>query len=87
MTTKAPIKVNDKTKETIRYLAALSDATQADIVDRAVREYASRHAGEIAKGMERARAVLAGGDSAIAAHLLGEPLAALERVAGKQQHS
>ncbi|HTE83917.1 MAG TPA: hypothetical protein VK821_04225 [Dehalococcoidia bacterium] len=85
MTTQAPIKVSEQTKQRIRYLAALSDATQADIVDRAVSEYAARHAGDIAKGMERARAVLAGGDTAIAAHLLGEPLEAIERVTGKHK--
>jgi predicted transcriptional regulator len=84
MTTQAPIKVSKQTKERIRYLAALSDATQADIVDRAVTEYAARHATDIAKGMERARAVLASGDAAIAAHLLGEPLEAVQRVAGNQ---
>lgn len=53
----APIKVNEQTKVRIRYLAALTDATQAEIVDRAVSEYAERHADEIAAGMERARAV------------------------------
>jgi predicted transcriptional regulator len=83
----APIKVNEQTKERIRYLAALTDATQAEIVDRAVSEYAARHAGEIAKGMERARAVLASGDAAIAAYLLDEPLEAVERIAGKQSSS
>jgi len=30
----APIKVNEETKERIRYLAALVDTTQADVVDR-----------------------------------------------------
>jgi hypothetical protein len=35
--------------------------------------------------MERARTVLAGGDTAIAAHLLGEPLEAIERVTGKHK--
>jgi hypothetical protein len=85
MTTQAPIKVSEQTKQRIRYLAALSYATQGDIVDRAVSEYAARHAGDIAKGMERARTVLAGGDTAIAAHLLGEPLEAIERVTGKHK--
>lgn len=83
MTTQAPIKVNQLTKERIRYLAAFSDATQADIVDRAVSEYAARHAAAVVKGMERARTVLAGGDAAIAAHLLNEPVEAVQRVAGK----
>jgi hypothetical protein len=83
----APIKVSEQTKERIRYLAALTDATQAEIVDRAVTEYAARHADEIAKGMERARAVLASGDAAIAAYLLGEPVGDIERVSGNRSGS
>jgi len=83
----SPIKVNERTKERIRYLAALTDATQAEIVDRAVSEYAARHADEIAAGMERARSVLAAGDAAIAAYLLDEPVEAIVRVAGKQSAS
>ncbi len=83
----APIKVGKQTKERIRYLAALTDATQAEIVDRAVSEYAARHADEIAQGMERARAVLASGDAAIAAYLLDEPVEAVDRVGGKKPAS
>ncbi len=78
----APIKVNEGTKERIRYLAALIDTTQADVVDKAVAEYAVRHADLIEKGIDRARSVLADGDAAIAAHLLGEPLEAVQRVSG-----
>ena len=44
MASQAPIKVSEQTKERIRYLAALTDVTQAEIVDRAVGEYATRHA-------------------------------------------
>jgi hypothetical protein len=65
----------------------LTDATQAEIVDRAITEYAARHADEIAAGMERARAVLASGDAAIAAYLLDEPVEAVERIAGKPSTS
>jgi len=83
----APIKVNKQTKERIRYVAALTDATQAEIVDRAVSEYAVRHADEIAAGMERARAVLASGDAAIAAYLLDESVEAVEGVAGTKPTS
>jgi predicted transcriptional regulator len=83
----APIKVNEQTKERIRYLAALTDATQAEIVDRAVSEYAARHADEITAGMERARAVLSSGDTAIAAYLLDEPVEAVERIAGTKPAS
>ena len=82
MASQAPIKVHEQTKERIRYLAALTDATQADVVDRAVAEFAERHANEIANGMRRAREVLAGGDAAIAAYLLNEPLESVKRVAG-----
>jgi hypothetical protein len=79
----APIKVDEGTKERIRYLAALIDTTQADVVDRAVREYAVRHADLVEKGIDRARSVLASGDAAIAAHLLDVPADAVERVAGR----
>ena len=79
----APIKVDEGTKERIRYLAALIDTTQADVVDRAVREYAVRHVDLIEKGIDRARSVLASGDAAIAAHLLDVPSDAIERVAGR----
>lgn len=82
MGTQAPIKVSEQTKDRVRYLAALTDATQAEIVDLAVTEYAARHADQIAAGLERAREILAGGDAAVAALLLGEPVAAVERVAG-----
>jgi hypothetical protein len=83
----APIKVSEQTKERVRYLAALTDATQAEIVDRAVSEYAERHADEIAAGMERARAVLSSGDAAIAAYLLDEPVEAVECIAGTKPAS
>ena len=78
----APIKVNEETKERIRYLAALIDTTQAEVVDRAVQEYAVRHADLIEKGIDHARSVLAAGDVAIAAHLLDVPLDAVQRVSG-----
>ncbi len=81
MNSQSPIKVAEETKERIRYLAALVDTTQADVVDRAVREFAVRHADLIEKGIDRARSVLVGGDVAIAAHLLDVPLEAVERVA------
>ena len=73
MSTQSPIKVNEQTKERIRYLAALTDTTQADVVDRAVQEFAVRHADLVQGGIDRARSVLAGGDAAIAAHLLKDP--------------
>src|SRR3984893_11983187 len=83
MANQAPIKVSGATKERIRYLAALTDATQAEVVDRAVEEYAARHADAINQGIERARLVLAGGDAAIAAHLLDVPAEDIQRIAGQ----
>jgi predicted transcriptional regulator len=83
MTGQAPIKVSAQTKERIRYLAALTDVTQAEIVDRAVAEYAARHADLVSEGIERARLVLAGGDVAIAAHLLDVPAEDVRRIAGE----
>ena len=85
MAGQSPIKVSAATKERIRYIAALTDATQAEVVDRAVEEYAARHADAIAAGIERARSVLAGGETAIAAHLLDVPVEDIERVAGQRQ--
>jgi hypothetical protein len=82
MASQAPIKVSETTKERIRYLAALTDATQAEVVDRAIEEYAARHVDAIKEGIERARVVLAGGDVAIAAHLLGVPVEDVQRIAG-----
>jgi hypothetical protein len=78
----SPIKVKEETKERIRYLAALVDTTQADVVDRAVQEYAVRHADLIEKGIDRARSVLAAGDAALAAHLLGRSFDDVQRVSG-----
>ncbi len=83
MANQAPIKVSGATKERIRYLAALTDATQAEVVDRAIEEYAARHASAIKKGIERAQSVLAGGDTAIA-YLLDVPVEDIERVAGNR---
>jgi predicted transcriptional regulator len=77
----APIKVNEDTKERIRYLAALINTTQAEVVDRAIREYAQRHADLIEKGIDHARSVLAAGDVAIAPHLLEGP-DAVRRMSG-----
>jgi predicted transcriptional regulator len=81
MASQSPIKVSEQTKERVRYLAALTDVTQAEIVDRAVEEYAVRHADAVAEGIERARAVLAGGDVAIASHLLDMPAEDIQRIA------
>lgn len=78
----APIKVDEATRERVRYLAALLGTSQADVVGQAVTEYAARHTELVEKGIERARSVLRAGDAAIAAHLLGVPEEAVERIAG-----
>jgi predicted transcriptional regulator len=78
----SPIKVSPQTKERIRYLAALTDTTQTQLVDRAIEEYTVRHADLIEKGIDTARSVLAVGDVAIAAHLLNVPDEAVRRIAG-----
>ena len=80
----SPIKVSPQTKERIRYLAALTDTTQTQLVDRAIEEYTARHADLIEKGIDTARAVLALGDVAIAAHLLDVPDEAVRRIAGQR---
>jgi len=78
-----PIKVNVEKKMRIRYVAALVDTTQAEVVDRAVQEFAVRHADLIDQGIDRARSVLACGDTAVAAHLIARPLDHVQRVSGK----
>jgi predicted transcriptional regulator len=83
-TTQAPIKVNEQTKERIRYLATFIDTTQADIVDRAIHEFTVRHADVIEKGISNARTALAGGDAAIAALLLDEPVESVQRISGRR---
>jgi len=81
----SPIKVSPQTKERIRYLAALTDTTQTQLVDRAIEEYAVRHTDLIEKGIDTARSVLAVGDVAITAHLLNLPDNAVRRIAGAPQ--
>lgn len=83
----ASSKLSEPMKERVRYLAALTHTTQAEIVNRSVSQYAERHADEIATGLERARAVLALDDATIAAYLLDEPIEAVERIAGKHPAS
>jgi predicted DNA-binding protein len=80
----SPIKVSPQTKERIRYLAALTDTTQTQLVDRAIEEYTARHADLIERGIDAARSVLAIGDVAIAAHLLDVPDEAVRRIAGQR---
>ena len=84
MTTQSPIKVSGTTKERIRYLAAVANLTQGEIVDQAVQEYAARHADMIENGIDQARSVLLGGNAAIAAHLLDVPTEAIQLVGGRR---
>ncbi len=82
MATQAPLKVHPATKERIRYLSALEDVSQAEIVDRAVTEYAARHAVDIQQGLDRAREALAGGPVGTVSYLLDVPESDVARVAG-----
>ena len=82
MSSQSPKKVSGDTKEHIRYFAAVSGATQAEIVDQSAREYPVRHSDLVEKGVDRARSVVAGGDADIAAFLLNIPGAEVQRVAG-----
>lgn len=79
--------MSPQTKDRVRYLAALTDSTQTQLVDRAIEEYAVRHADLVEKGIANARAVLAGGDAAIAAHLLDVPEDAVRRVVAARSAS
>ena len=82
MSSQSPKKVSGDTKEHIRYFAAVSGATQAEIVDQSAREYPVRHSDLVEKGVDRARSVVAGGDADIVAFLLNIPGAEVQRVAG-----
>ncbi len=80
----SPIKVNAETKEQIRVGAALLKCSQAELVGRAVSEYAARHAGELRAGIADAGAALALGDDAASAYLAGSDADTLERVTGRR---
>ena len=84
MSNQGPIKDNERVEDRVHYSTALTDVTQAEIVVRRVAEYATRRTDVIAKVTDRAREVLAGGDVAIAAHLLGEAPDAVVRVSGRR---
>jgi hypothetical protein len=80
----SPLKVNAETKEQIRVAAALLGCGQAELVRRAVSEYARRHADELRAGIAAAGAALALGDDAAIAYLAGEDAATLDRVTGRK---
>lgn len=84
MASQAPVKVNPDTHARIRYLAALTNLTQGEIVERAVMEFAVRHPDLIEKGLDEARSVLNVHDNAsLASYLLDMPAERVNRVAGK----
>ena len=80
----SPLKVNAETKEQIRVAAALLGCGQAELVRRAVSEYARRHADELRAGIAAAGAALALGDDAAIAYLAGEDVATVDRVTGRK---
>jgi len=84
MANQAPVKVNPDTHARIRYLAALTNLTQGEVVERAVVEFAVRHPDLIEKGLDEARSVLNVHDNtSLAAYLLDMPEERVKRVAGK----
>ena len=85
MSTQAPIKASPETRERLRLMASLLGSTQSDIVDRAVQEFAVRHAEELSAGIARARTVLAGGDDAIAGYLADTAIVDVKRVSGSSR--
>ena len=84
MSNEGPIEDNEQIEDRVHYSVAPTDASQAEIVNRGLVEYATRRTDVIAKATDRAREVLAGGDVAIAAHLLGEVPDAVARVSGRR---
>jgi predicted transcriptional regulator len=81
-TAQSPIKVSSETHQKIRAAAQATGKTQADVVGMAIDEFVGRHADELAAGLDRARAALAGGQSATVAYLLGVDAEAIKRVGG-----
>lgn len=81
----APIKVNAETKEQIRVAAAFLGCSQAELVSRAMNEFARRHEPELRSGIARAGAALALGDDAAIAYLAGESAATVDRVTGRSR--
>lgn len=59
-----------------------ADVTRDEIVDGSIAEDATRHADDIATGIDSARGAAADGDVAVAAHLLGESPDSVARVSG-----
>jgi predicted transcriptional regulator len=75
------LKVESGTKERLRYVAAIEDRAQYQVLDEALAEYIERHADRFRAGIDRMTAVLRRGDRALAAHMTGlgeEDLARLE---------
>lgn len=64
----SPIKVQESTKEKVRYAALMSGLQQAELVERAVDEYVERHRAEFGHRMERAREALLGGKASALAY-------------------
>jgi len=81
-TSRAPVKVYETTKEQLRFMAAIADRTQAELMETAVNEYLERHAEDFALGLKRARDSLFRGKLDAVAYLLGEDVDDVRRVAG-----
>lgn len=81
-TVESPIKVSKATKEKVRLAAALLDLKQSEFVEAAVDEAIQRRADEFARGVQRAREALLGGEAEAVAFLLDEDVEAVKRVSG-----
>lgn len=84
LSNECPIEDNEQIEDRVHYSAAPTDASQAEIVDRGLVEYATRRTDVIAKATDRAREVLAAGEVAIAGHVLGEDVDAVAWVSGRR---
>ncbi len=75
------LKVEAATKERLRYVAAIEDRAQYQVLDEALTEYIESHADRFRAGIDRMSALLQRGDRVLAAHMTGideDQLAALE---------
>jgi hypothetical protein len=81
-TSQAPVKVYETTKEQLRFMAAIADRTQAEIMESAVNEYLERPAEDFARGLKRARDALLRGKLDAVAYLVDEDVEDVRRVAG-----
>ena len=71
-----------RTKEKVRYLAALLGDSQAEVVPIAIDEYVARHTNELEASLSRARQALQRGPVSEIAYLLNTDPEGVARVSG-----